>query len=67
MENKGLILTLLLPALKETRALHDLVSLTYDPNREEVVAIFASGHKKRACVACDSGIAMIIDVCRQIV
>lgn len=67
MENKQNILNLLLPALQETRNLHDLVSLRYIVEKESVEATFSSGSKKYANVAMDSGTAMIRDLLRQIV
>ena len=66
LEDKQLILDLLLPALKATRCLEDLTALSYDANTESVDAFFASGGIKRINVACDSGIAMIRDVLRGI-
>lgn len=66
MENKQRICELLLPALQETRNLHDLANLTYDEEREMVIAEFTSGNVKRANVAMDSGTAMIRDIIYQI-
>ena len=51
MENKQRILDLLLPALQETRNLHDLVELEYRADRELVYAKFASGNYKIVNVA----------------
>lgn len=67
MENKQRILDLLLPALQETRNLHDLVELEYRGDRGLVYAKFASGNYKIVNVALDSGTAMIADVIKQIV
>lgn len=67
LEDKQKILDLLLPALKETRNLSDLVSLTYDCSKEIVIALFTSGGVKLANVAMDSGTAMIKDLIKQIV
>lgn len=66
MENKQRICELLLPALQETRNLYDLANLTYDEEREIVIAEFTSGYTKRANVAMDSGTAMIRDIIYQI-
>lgn len=66
MENKQEILDLLLPALQATRNLHNLISLTYDTEKEVVMACFAGG-KKLANVCGDSGTSMIRDVIGQIV
>lgn len=67
MENKQRILDLLLPALQETRNLHDLMELEYRGDRELVYAKFASGYQKIANVALDSDVAMIVNVIRQII
>ena len=67
MENKQRFLDLLLPALQETRNLHDLVELEYRADCELVYAKFASGNYKIVNVAMDSGTAMICDVVHQIV
>lgn len=61
MENKQKIYKLLLSTLQETRDLYDLEALTYDEEREMVIAEFTSGNVKRANVAMDSGTAMISD------
>lgn len=66
MENKQEILNLLLPALQATRNMHDLISLTYDAEKEVVTACFLGG-KKLANVWGDSGTSMIRDVIGQIV
>lgn len=66
-ENKQKILDLLLPALRETRNLHDLDNLEYFPGTGLVYATFKSGYTKIVNVAMDSGTAMIMDVIRQIV
>ena len=65
-EDKQLICNLLIPALRATVSMHDLISLRYDAKSEIVTAEFASGGKKTANVAMDSGIAMIKDILRQI-
>lgn len=67
MEDKQKILDLLLPTLRATRNLNDLVSLQYDPDKEMVAAVFSSGGVKMANVAADSGTAMIQDVIKQII
>ena len=65
--HKQEVLDKLLPALQETRNLHDLVELEYRADRELVYAKFASGIYKIVNVAMDSGTAMICDVVHQIV
>ena len=67
MEDKKKICELLLPALQATRNLYDLIGLIYDPERELVIACFASGAVKKANVHMDSGTAMIRDIVKQIV
>ena len=67
VENKQKILDLLLPALRETRNLYDVVALEFDASQELVYAKFASGHFKVVNVAMDSGTTMIVDVIQQIV
>ena len=66
MEDKQKILDSLLPALQETRNLHDLKALYYTPGSETVIAVFANG-TKYANMDGDSGTAMIVDVIKQIV
>ena len=65
-ENKQLICTLLLTALRKTRGASDLVSLIYDPIKENVIGTFAGGGVKVCNVAADSGCAMIRDIMRQL-
>lgn len=66
MEDKQMILDLLVPALQATRDQHDLVSLIYEDkgnDRQEVVINYENG-SRRVNVSLDSGIAMIRDVLR---
>lgn len=68
-EDKQKILDLLLPALQETRALDDLMSLVYvktEQDEERVIAIFPAGDKI-VNITMDSGVAMIQDVLRGII
>lgn len=67
MEDKQKICDLLLPALQETSNLQDLENLTYNEDKETVVATFWYGRKKIINVHMDSGTAMINDIVRQIV
>lgn len=67
MEDKKKICDLLLPALQATHNLHDLLDLEYMPVEDIVVATFASGRRKNANVAMDSGTSMIRDIIWQIV
>lgn len=61
-EDKQLICNLLIPALRETRDLRELASLTYDDDAEIVTAKFYSGGIKIINVAMDSGTALIKDI-----
>ena len=67
-EDKQKILDRLLETLVLTRAGWNLMDLEYkrESGFETVTAVFANGHKKRINVSCDSGIALIRDVCRHI-
>lgn len=65
-ENKQEICKALVPVLRMTRNLCDLVDLDYDPDLELVTATFDTGSTKVANVACDSGISMICDIICQI-
>ena len=67
MEDKQKICDLLLPALQETKNLHDLEKLTYNEDSETVVATFGYGAKKIVNVHMDSGTAMIRDIIIQII
>ena len=66
MENKQRICDLLWFTLQETRYFNDLAGLEYNSKTELVKATFANGCIKYANVACDSGIAMIRDIIKQI-
>ncbi len=61
MENKQKICDLLLPALQETRSLHDLIDLEYIQEQGIVLATFPSG-SIRINVMADSGIATVKDI-----
>ena len=65
-ENKQEICKALVPVLRMTRNLCDLVDLDYDPDLELVTATFDTSSTKVANVACDSGISMICDIICQI-
>lgn len=66
-EDKQMICDALLETLQLTRALYSLEDLRYLPEKELVEATFSNGYRKYANVAADSGIAMIMDVIKQIV
>ena len=67
-EDKQAICDEFLKALWKTRDGRDVVSLNYiKTDVEEIVAVtFSNGYTKTANVACDSGIAMIHDIIRQV-
>lgn len=65
-ENKQKICDLLTATLQATDNASDLVSLTYDAEREVVEILFASGGKRIANVAMDSGTAMIRDIMKAL-
>ena len=67
MENKQKICDLLVPVLRETRNLEDLLALDYDAQHEVVIATFLNGAEKHVNVAMDSGTSMIRDIIAQIV
>ena len=64
MENKQKICDALLQSLQLTRMCEDLISLEYQPDTEMVKASFEGNNYTNINVACDSGIAMIRDICR---
>lgn len=61
MEDKQKIMNLLCRTLQETRNASDLISLTYLPHEDAVIAKFENG-RRMVNVAMDSGTAMIRDV-----
>lgn len=67
-EDKEKILEKLFQTLVLTRAGWNLMDLEYkrESGLETVTAVYANGTKKRINVSCDSGIALIRDVCRHI-
>lgn len=67
MEDKNKICRLLLSALQETRALHDLTALEYIPESGIVVATFSHKYHKEVNVEGDSGIAMIWDIVTRLI
>ena len=70
MEDKQKIVKALLPVLRMTDNLWDLLDLEYNkigPGFETVTATFENGYKKTANVSLDSGTAMIRDIIAEIV
>ena len=66
-EDRQQICDALLPALQLTRNLYDLMELKYGADREIVTGFFENGCRKEVNVACDSGTAMIRDICKWLV
>lgn len=62
-ENKYYILRALEKAIKMTRAGDAVDDLIYDHKHELVIINFRNGYAKHVNVECDSGIAMIRDIC----
>lgn len=68
LDDKKEICKALVPVLKMTSNLYDLIDLEYvGDGIEVVIATFESGYKKSANVSMDSGTSMIRDIIRQIV
>lgn len=68
-EDKQKICDLLIPVLRETRDLNDVVRLEYiriSDSDEIVEATFDNGYTKKANVSMDSGCALIRDIIQQI-
>lgn len=64
-EDKQKILDMFWHALKETRAGGDVAGLK-DNKDGSMTIYFVSGTMKKVNIECDSGIAMIMDVCRAL-
>lgn len=62
-ENKFYIVRALEKAIKMTRAGDAVDDLIYDHKHEMVIINFRNGYSKHVNVECDSGIAMIRDIC----
>lgn len=67
MEDKNRICRLLLPALQETRTLHDLTALEYIPESGIVAATFSHKYHKEVNVEGDSGVAMVKDIVKRLI
>ena len=65
-EDKQAILNALLPALQLTRAGREATELIYDKGTEKVLIEYTDGSNELVNVALDSGVAMIIDVCKAV-
>lgn len=62
-ENKYYIVRALEKAIKMTRAGDAVDDLVYDHRHELVIINFRNGYAKHVNIECDSGIAMIRDIC----
>ena len=65
LENKQEILDMLLPAIRATRAGADVGKITDNRNGSATIC-FKTGAKKAVNIEGDSGIAMIVDICRAL-
>lgn len=65
MENKQEILDMLLPAIRATRAGADVGKITDNRNGSATI-YFTPGARKAVNIEGDSGIAMIVDICRAL-
>lgn len=66
LDDKREILNRLLPAIQATRAGNGAARLRLDEEEKTVVIEYNSGFTKTVNIEADSGIAMIIDVCRAL-
>lgn len=69
-ENKELILNFLLHALWHTRAGEDVIDLQLLPDERYVKITFLNSgirtYSTHVCIEADSGIAMIMDICKAL-
>lgn len=65
-EDKGMICAALTSVLKLTRAGSDVLFVEYDAERGRAALLLAGGGRKEVNVECDSGVALIVDVCRAL-
>lgn len=65
MENKQKILTRLCEVLRQTDDLSDLISLTYLPHEDEVIARFEN-RRKMIKVTALSGVSMVKEVINKL-
>lgn len=63
-ENKGLIVTMLEPLVKATSAGQNVEALCYEG--DSVKFVYANGCTAKIPISGDSGIQIIIDVCRAL-
>lgn len=64
--SKQQILDELLKVVQMTRAGKDVQALELDETAGYVSIQYKNGGTKRVCVECDSGIAMVRDICKEI-
>lgn len=65
-ENKFYICRQLSNLVRETRAGSDVLGITLQADQKTAVITYRTGARKEVNVECDSGIAMIIDICRAL-
>lgn len=65
-ENRRLIIAYFLRCIQLTRAGEDIEAIALSEDEETATLIFRNGHKRDICIACDSGIAMIRDIAKEI-
>lgn len=53
-------------ALQNTRAGHDVVDLILTDDLTKCSIVFKSGYRKIVDIEADSGVAMIVDICRAL-
>ena len=63
-EDRQKILDLLLPALQATRAGEKITKMT--DNKNGVATVYFGVSRRAVNIECDSGIAMIVDICRAL-
>lgn len=64
--SKKQILEELLKVIHLTRAGENVQALELDSTEDYVTVLYKNGSTKRVCIECDSGIAMVRDVCKVI-
>lgn len=65
-ENKSYICRQLSNLVRETRAGSDVLGITLQADQKTAVITYRTGARKEVNVECDSGIALIIDICRAL-
>lgn len=66
MTRKQEIANKLAEALKLTEACRDMVGITISDDEEYAFVVFKNGYSRKVCIAADSGIALIRDICSRL-